>query len=166
MTDDSDDVLRRLTGELPRSIDPPHDLWPAIEARIDAPPARRRIRFAVLAAAAIIIIAAASSLATAWMLGGADQPHPAAIAGGARETAYLQATAALAQELAVRRDQLSPETVAVLDRNLEIIDRAIAESRAALAADPANVDLAELLWASYQRKVSFLEQAGRLAMPT
>ena len=166
MTQDMDDNdLRPLVERLPRSIEPPHDLWPAIEARMGARPARRRGWLAALAAAAVIVIAAASSLATAWVLGGRERP-PAVAAGDAREASYLRATAALAQELAVRRDELAPGTVVVLDRNLEIIDRAIAESRAALAADPANGELAELLWASYQRKVSFLEQAARLATPT
>lgn len=179
MTYESEDELRPLIEQLPRSIEPAHDLWPAIAARIEAQhsrplrrsePARpsRRRWAAALAAAAVIVVAAASSLATAWLLRD-DRPPAAASApavGGQREAAYLRATAALAQELAVRRDELAPETIAVLDRNLAIIDRAIAESRAALAADPANGDLAELLWASYQRKVSFLEQAARLATPT
>ena len=168
MTHERDDELQPLVERLPRSIEPPHDLWPAIEARLGARPARVRPRLMALAAAALIAVAAASSLATAWLLGGRERPAATAVAGAgdAREAAYLRATSALAQELAVRRDQLAPETVAVLDRNLAIIDRAIAESRAALAADPANSDLAELLWASYQRKVSFLEQAARLATPT
>lgn len=169
MTHEPDGELQALVERLPRSIEPPHDLWPAIEARLGARPSRGRGRLVALAAAALIAVAAASSLATAWLLGGGDRPATVAVAaaaGDAREASYLRATSALAQELAVRRDQLAPETVAVLDRNLAIIDRAIAESRAALAADPANRDLAELLWASYQRKVSFLEQAARLATPT
>lgn len=166
MHDRDDDSLRPLVERLPRSIEPPHDLWPAIQARLAARPPRRRGWLIGLAAAAVIVVAAASSLATAWVLGGRDRPAAVVASSEAREAAYLRATAALAQELAVRRDELAPETVAVLDRNLAIIDRAIAESRAALAADPADADLAELLWASYQRKVSFLEQAARLATPT
>ncbi len=35
-----------------------------------------------------------------------------------------------------RRDSLDPKTVAVIERNLKIIDKAIIESRAALAKDP------------------------------
>ena len=166
MTHEADEKLQALVERLPRSIEPPHDLWPAVEARLGTRPSQGRGRLVALAAAALIAVAAASSLATAWLLGGGDRPAAvAAAAGDAREASYLRATSALAQELAMRRDQLAPETVAVLDRNLAIIDRAIAESRAALAADPANDDLAELLWASYQRKVSFLEQAARLATP-
>lgn len=161
-----DDALRPLVERLPRSIEPPHDLWPTIHARLAPSRARRRGRLIGLAAAAMIVVAAASSLATAWVLGGRERPAAVVVSTDGREAAYLRATAALAQELAVRRDELAPETVAVLDRNLAIIDRAIAESRAALAADPADPDLAELLWASYQRKMSFLEQAARLATPT
>jgi hypothetical protein len=166
MTHDPDDGLRPLVERLPRSIEPPRDLWPAIAARLDRRPTRQRRWLVALAAAAIIVIAAASSLATAWIIGRGDRAPAVATAGGPREASYLRATAALTAELSARRDELAPETIAVLDRNLEIIDRAIEESRAALAADPANHDLAELLWASYQRKVSFLEQAARLATPT
>ena len=145
MTDDPmhDESLSPLVERLPRSIEPARDLWPGIEGRLERRPAARRRWLVVLAAAAVIIIAAASSLATAWFLGGREQPAAVASAGDDREAVYLRATAALAQELAVSRDDLAPETVAVLDRNLEIIDRAIAESRAALAADPSNTDLAD-----------------------
>ena len=165
MTHDEDGPLTGLAAQLPRSIEPPRDLWPAIEARIAPPPRRARGWRIALAAAALAAVAAGSSLTTAWLMNGTDGP-PAVSAAAPREAAYLRATGALVQELALRRDELAPETVAVLDRNLEIIDRAIQESRAALAADPANADLAELLWASYERKVSFLEQAARLATPT
>ena len=74
-----------------------------------------------------------SSLATAWLLR-SNEPSQTAVVTAApapREAAYLRATASLSQELAMRRDQLAPETIAVLERNLAIFDRAIAESRAA-----------------------------------
>lgn len=166
--DDDPEMLRPLVDRLPRSIEPPRDLWPAVEARLAhrARPPRRR--FAALAIAAGVLIAVMSSLATAWLLR-SNEPSQTAVVTAApapREAAYLRATASLSQELAMRRDQLAPETIAVLERNLAIIDRAIAESRAALAGDPGNADLAELLWASYERKVSLLEQASRIATPS
>ncbi|HMS02891.1 MAG TPA: hypothetical protein PKE51_07945 [Gemmatimonadaceae bacterium] len=72
------------------------------------------------------------------------------------------------RELALLRDaaegtlgQLDSSTVAVVRRNLDIIDQAIRESREALAADPNSGFLLEQLDRAYERKVDLLR---RLAM--
>ena len=74
----------------------------------------------------------------------------------------MNASAELMRALDAERAHLAPATVATLERNLAVIDAAIAESRAALAGDPGNRDLAALLWASYRQKVALLQQATRL----
>jgi anti-sigma factor RsiW len=153
-------VARPAAAALPRSIEPPHDLWPGIQQRlgrsgpIQAP---RRWRMAGLAAAAAILLMAGSSAVTLWLV----RDRPAATAP-AIEAGYVSATAELLRALDAERAHLAPATVATLERNLAVIDAAIAESRAALATDPANHDLAALLWASYRQKVALLQQATRL----
>jgi anti-sigma factor RsiW len=153
-------VARPAAAALPRSIEPPHDLWPGIQQRlgrsgpIQAP---RRWRMAGLAAAAAILLMAGSSAVTLWLV--RDRPAPTA---PAIEAGYVSATAELLRALDAERAHLAPATVATLERNLAVIDAAIAESRAALATDPANHDLAALLWASYRQKVALLQQATRL----
>ena len=53
-------------------------------------------------------------------------------------------------------------TVATLERNLAIIDAAIAESRAALENDPNSRELTRMLSSTYDAKVQLLRQAVQL----
>jgi hypothetical protein len=147
---------------LPRSIQPPRDLWPAIGGRI-AP--RRRHR-ALLAAAAALALIAGSSVVT-MLLVQRGEPAPAVVTDPAPRTGFEARYVARAQSLGEllerQRDLLAPETIATLERNLAIIDAAIADSRAALAADPSNLDLELLLRAGYEQKVALLERVTQLA---
>jgi hypothetical protein len=61
-----------------------------------------------------------------------------------------------------RRPTLDTATVAVLERNLAIIDAAIAESRAALERDPDSVLLNRQLHNALGRKVQVLRTAALL----
>lgn len=157
-------VLSPAVAALPRSIEPPHDLWPGIEGRLRERRSIRmpaRWRLAGLAAAAAVLLVAGSSAATLWLVRGDSSPT-AALATPVIEAGYVNASAELMRALDAERSHLAPATVATLERNLAVIDAAIAESRAALANDPANRDLAALLWASYRQKVALLQQATRL----
>ena len=58
--------------------------------------------------------------------------------------------------------QLDSSTVAVVRRNLDIIDRAILESRAALANDPNSGFLLDQLDRAYERKVDLLRRLALL----
>jgi hypothetical protein len=58
------------------------------------------------------------------------------------------------------RTRLDPATVALLDRNLRIIDTAIVQCRGALAKDPASSFLIESLNSAYQTKVKLLRIAA------
>ena len=61
-----------------------------------------------------------------------------------------------------RRDELSPETIQVVEENLQIINQAIHDAWAALESDPSQVGNGYLVASLYQRKVELLEQAVRL----
>jgi hypothetical protein len=61
-----------------------------------------------------------------------------------------------------RRSQLDPRTVAVLEQSIAVIDSAIAQSRAALAKDPASGFLATQLNHSLEKKVELLRTAALL----
>jgi hypothetical protein len=65
-----------------------------------------------------------------------------------------------------RRDQLDPKTVAVLEQSIAVIDSAIAQSRAALAKDPASGFLATQLNHSLEKKVELLRTAALLPSRT
>ena len=57
---------------------------------------------------------------------------------------------------------LSPETVVQLRASLHAIDDAIIEARNALARDPANKLLVEMLSSNYRQKVDLLRRTTEL----
>jgi len=61
-----------------------------------------------------------------------------------------------------RRSQLDPVTIGVIERNLRVIDEAIAQCRAALAKDPASRFLMESLNNALETKVELLRTAAML----
>jgi hypothetical protein len=65
-----------------------------------------------------------------------------------------------------RRTQLDSSTVAIIERNLQIIDAAIAQSRAALARDPASQMLDQQLTHALDKKVELLRTAAMLPAST
>jgi hypothetical protein len=82
------------------------------------------------------------------------------------ENNYLR-TASMLQDLLDQQEaSLAPETVAQLKASLRTIDEAILEARNALARDPANKLLVEMLSASYRQKVDLLRRTTELTRGT
>jgi hypothetical protein len=75
---------------------------------------------------------------------------------------YSAAVRELYESLAEHRAQLDPTTVAKVEASLRVIDQAINEARRALAADPSNITIHDLLAASYERKLELLRRANAL----
>ena len=73
---------------------------------------------------------------------------------------YERAIASLESVFEQRRDRLDPQTVAIIEASLGIIDRAIGEARRALADDPNNPALNRLLIKHEQSKLRVLRQAS------
>jgi uncharacterized lipoprotein YbaY len=120
-----------------------------------------------LAAAAVALIVMSSSV-TLLLRRGASEPAAGAGVGlpasiVALEGEYTTAAAEIASVLEQQRGALPREAVAALERSLRVLDDAIAESRGALARDPANAQLSQLLLATYQRKLDVLKRASFLA---
>ena len=65
-----------------------------------------------------------------------------------------------------RRNQLDPVTVAIIEKNLQVIDAAIAECKKAIAHDPASRFLIESLNQSLQTKVELMRTAALLPTRT
>jgi hypothetical protein len=186
-------ALRALLAEaekLPRSIEPPRDLWPEVDARLDAPDdvvagmiepsggLRSRsvwsLRYPLAAAAVVLMVV--SSAVTALIVGNRPpelsgmRPAPGGVATvslisewQSAEEEYLRATAELTEALEVTKGGLDPEVVRVIEENLRIIDAAIQESRAALALDSSNRELVEMLAARYETKLEVLQQVNRIS---
>lgn len=151
-----------------------------IEVDFRAPRSSRVSGVWVLRIAAAVALVVASSSATALLLR-PDAPAPVATlpANTARPAAttalaafaptereYQSTVEALSAELETQRGRLSPETIATVEANLQIIDAAIAESRAALAADPGNARIPLLLSGVYRKKVELLQHAVELSART
>jgi hypothetical protein len=79
------------------------------------------------------------------------------------ESDYLRAVNDLSATLESERGSLSPETIAKLRESLKVIDAAILEARNALAADPANRTLIQMLSTSYDQKVDLLRRTTEMA---
>lgn len=175
-------VLTRA-AELPKSIEPPPEAWEKIKAAIQRDEAalepRRERSIArrhpfILAAAASIVVAILSSAGTAAYLHsrasraadvavGAEAGTPASFAAFTiEENNYLRTVGALQDVLDRQESVLAPETVAQLKSSLRTIDEAILEARNALARDPANKVLIDMLSANYRQKVDLLRRTAEI----
>ena len=164
--------LRAVAGRARSLPDAPPDadLWPGVASAI-ASGAPRRFSFTLpqLVAASLALMVLSGSMVWLARLGGdrTDFPAIAANAPGPgpaplADAHYEEAIADLQQVLDAGRTKLDPGTVRALERNLAAIDDAIAQCRQALAADPANVFLADHLAAAKRRKLALLRQANAL----
>jgi predicted anti-sigma-YlaC factor YlaD len=147
---------------LPRTIEPASELWAGIAGRIgkrETGNGKRWWRGALAAAATVILAFALSRLLPT----STDLSRPGAEEWAAVEAAYESAAVDLDRTLATERDRLKPATLALLERNLGVIDAAIRESRDALARDPGNVELRGLFAAAARQKVELLRWATRAA---
>lgn len=78
------------------------------------------------------------------------------------EAQYASAISDLMAALEADRDRLDPETVRLIEENLDIIDAAIQQSLAALESTPQSVPLQQAVVTSYERKLDFLRQAAAI----
>ena len=80
----------------------------------------------------------------------------------ALDSLYYREILRLRRVLGERHSQLDSTTVAVIERNMDVIDRAIAECRAALAADPASRFLNQQLNEALESKIELLRTAATM----
>lgn len=149
---------------LPRTVLPSKDLWSGIEARLPAmssaalpllprrPPLQRPL---VLFAAALFLLLAGATLATLYQRAREGATSTFAL----EQQRYATATADLARKLADDPALLSATTRAVVERNLTIVDQAIGEAEKALASDPGNTELEQMVLARYAQRLALLKHA-------
>jgi len=181
--------LRQLlthASALPRSVSPPRDLWPGIAERIERRRAwswpRLEAWQPALAVAATVVIALGA------VLFGRQSPapapvhtvvipspaisdpvrlHPAAVEMDpglvAMESDYQAAANALLEALLARKDEMEPETLASVQRNLAVIDEALGEVHRALEKDPNRPELGRMLVSTHRKRVDVLRQMVKLS---
>lgn len=168
-----------------RPTPPARDLWAGVAARIGSFPraarvspfgrvlSARRFSFTLpeIAAACLALMVLSGGLV--WMARSGDPradfdpvsaSEPATVVTPANfaDSHFDEAVADLERTLQAGRSKLHPETVRVLEENLAAIDRAIEQSKRALAADPANIYLNTHLAQARQRKLALLRRASAL----
>jgi hypothetical protein len=177
--------LRQVTRHAAALTDtaPAMDLWAGVRQRIDAPPAmqifpfrrlkpQRRFSFTLPQLVAASLALMVLSGGAVWVVrhgGSQTELYPLAAAptldvtpANFADPHYDEAVADLEKALEAGRDKLDPETIRVLQDNLDAIDRAIEQCRRALAADPANTYLNSHLADARNRKIALLRRVSAL----
>jgi hypothetical protein len=170
-------LLLNTVRALPDEMAPPDSVWESVLGSLTSVPiSRRRLASRWWLAAAAVLLVAVSSAVTALLVRRQpivvvrEIPVPVANASitlppPARsiDADYAAAIRELDETLAERRSQLDPATIAKVEQSLHVIDLAIGEARRALADDPANRTLLDILAANYERKVELLRRASELS---
>lgn len=178
----ADPSWRRELEQLPDEVHPDRDLWQGIAGRL-APrtvPWWRRLgqdvavdgllRPALATVAVVLVLLIGSSL---WIRRQPPaSPAPLAVRLSTSTVVLVETADAeaellrLRQELLAsledRREQVAPETVAMVQETLDVLDAAIAQVRAALAEDPGNVYLNHMLADEYRREAAVLVKLHRI----
>jgi hypothetical protein len=174
--------LRQLLAHasaLPRSVSPPRDLWPEISRRIERDrawswprigswqPALAVAAAVVVALLAVVLRQPAPTPAHTVVIpspgAGAYQMHPAAVQMDPGLVAMERDYQAAANALQERKDELEPGTLASVDRNLAVIDEALAEVHRALETDPASPELGRMLVSTHRKRVDVLRKMVKLS---
>ena len=168
--------LDALLAGLPRELPPERDLWPEIATQLE--PRRAPRRWLPLAAAAVLLVAASSLITaqivrqsvapvatvTAPPVSGAAAVRPASFGPGhALDPEYVAARQQLAAMLAARMDRLPSSARQKVEDNLAQLHRATDEINAALALQPGDPLLEELLLNTYQDELAVLASVNQLA---
>lgn len=178
------DAISAEAQKLP-TLTPSRDLWAGIEARLggESESTQRWFKAPVIryaAAAAVLIVATAT---VTWRIAN-ERPLPLVADGLSNDSTgdllvrvaaagYEEDFVNLGREIEMlqalldqRRHQLDSATVEIVERNLKLIDTAIAESRAAFLRDPASQFLASQLARSYATKLTLLRATATMPMGT
>ena len=163
-----------MAADLRRDVQPSRDLWPGIAAEIQAPAETGFQWRSMLAQAAAVVLLIGGSSGLTWLAVKDDSTNVSPVT--ASNVAPLAAVPAsfgdryslgpdfidarrdlegrLQQELA----RLSPETRTDVESSLQTIRSAIADINTALAAEPDNPLLQELLLSSYREELAVMQQ--------
>lgn len=175
--DERERLLDAALGSLPREVAPFEDLWPRIERQLEPAVARRRNATWWQLAAAVVLVVSSSLLTSVWLHrqapAVAQQPSPAPVvmpvsaaatfAGDPRlDAGYLEARRQLAKALEARIDGLPESARLKLEANLAEMRRAAEEINAALARQPDDPLLQELLLNTYQDELAVMASVNQL----
>jgi hypothetical protein len=175
-----DDALTELAARLPAGVSPGRDLWPAIEQEISGAgnaQAATSWHFSWAQAAAVVLLVAGSSGITYVAVKDGGQRAPEIIyTDNIFETVsgdfgqqytlgneYMDARSQLESDFEGKLNVLSPDARSEVVQNLNTIRLAIRDINQALAAEPDNTLLQELLLSSYHDEMSLMKKIDGIA---
>ncbi len=171
-----DEKLSRLAATLPTQVSPDRDLWPAIEQAINT--RTNTIWNTPWAQAAAVVLLVAGSSGITYVAVRDDGPVSPVVIDtanvfetvsgdfGRRYTLgneYLDAHSELQNKLDEKLQFLSPEAREAVTKNLQTIRAAIKDINQALAAEPDNMLLQELLLSAYHGEISLMRKVDGIA---
>jgi anti-sigma factor RsiW len=165
-------AIRQSARELEPRVPPPH-VWAKLATSFEAQGRRGAVGWRPLAIAATLVLLVAG---TSWILMQLSSPTRSDSSALATTSAtdpelaqsvetelklaeehYQKAIAGLEQITRTESTALDPQVAAVLQKNLEVIDQAIGESRAALQTQPTSDVAQESLFEALRNKVALLQ---------
>jgi hypothetical protein len=182
-TDDKqfDDELMAAAARLATDVKPQRDLWPGIEQAIRQPARREHTLWNSVwaqAAAVLLLVGGSSGLTYVAMSGNSNAVSPVASNGPALVFEpvsgsfgsqynlgpdYLDARRDLQARLDQELQRLAPETRDAVLSNMQTIQTAIDQINQALAEEPGNVLLQELLLSTYREELDLMRHVNGIA---
>lgn len=174
-----DQALRALLQRLPTSVEPERDLWAGIHSQIAAvrpavavAPQRRGISIAWAIAASVASLAVGIFITLGVQRNRAPVQQtsnpPVTVLPAAAQYSFLPASTdavrmKLRESCAAQLANLPPATRAKVEKNLLLIKQAVSDIQSALAKDPGNALLQDLLVTTYQNELDTLANVQALA---
>ena len=173
MTDSFDEQLMAKARQLSTDVAPERDLWPDIKASIESPSDAAMPlwqRYLAQAAAVVLLVGGSSGLTYLAVKDdgrGVTEAGPQVAMDLTARTAsfgdrytlgpgFQDARRGLQDQLDLELSRLSPAARDEVETNMQTIRTAIAEINAALADEPENVLLQQLLLSSYREELALM----------
>lgn len=180
-TDDNNDPITAMAQQLPQEVMPENDLWPGIATAIaeqdESHSDYRWPRWVAQAAAVLLLVGGSSGMT--WLMLQDDAGSEMTVAGGDGLTFqpvsgsfgsqyslgpdFQDARGNLASRLEEELQRLPPATRSEVEKNMATIRAAIAQINKALAEDPDNALLQELLISSYNEELAIMRKVDVIA---
>lgn len=156
--------LARAVRDLDREIQPTRDLWPGIERQIANYPQRHRddwfYKVMPYGMAASLLVAATALVLSLTQIGSREESKYANLESsiGQMQNEFMAVRNPSIQQFEETNEGLNPETIQLLRRNIEIIEKARKEIELALLANPENQRLIDMLMRVHQQELDLLNR--------
>ena len=157
--------LARAVRNLDREMQPHRDLWPGIERHIASYPQRDRdsfiYRMMPYGMAASLLIAVTALVLSLYQVKPLETTRYVSLEESVRQVQsdFLAVRNPTFQQFQQTNKELDPDTIKLLYRNVEIIEKARKEIELALLANPENEQLLGMLVRLHEQELGLLNQS-------